>query len=104
MTTVYMQNGKRTFTLSVRGHCSHDVCVSISALAQALLQYTQDFMENNAGFRVEAMEYGYGHTLLSVFCEDGALMEHYKDGTRAVVTGLELYAHSFAEDVVLVCA
>ncbi len=104
MTTVYLQNGKRTFTLSVRGHCAHDVCVSISALAQALLQYTQDFMEDNAGFRVEAMEYGYGHTLLSVFCEDGALMELYKTGTSAVVTGFELYAHSFPEDVVLVRA
>lgn len=101
MTTVYIHRGKKTLTVSVRGHCTHEVCVSISAITQTLLQYTQDFLDDNGNFRVEAMEHGYGHTLLSVFCEERATMARYMAGAEAIITGFELYEHSFPDDIVL---
>ena len=99
MTDIYVNTGKKQMTVSVRGHCAHDVCVSVSALTQALIQYTIDFRDEHAGFRTEALLFGFGHSLITVFCDDKKLMERYLAGTEAILTGYEVFAQNFPQEI-----
>lgn len=95
-------HNKKRFKLDVQGHCEHDVCVSVSALVNATLEYTERF---TSLYSVEtvltAEEYDHGNVLLIVDFYSGESEREFKRGISAIISGFELYKNEFPEDIKL---
>lgn len=100
MTTVVIDKTKpKKFILKSTGHCSHDVCIAITALINSIVQYANDFADAER-CTVDTV-YDFGNVTLEV---DFFNKFHKKDfirGTDALINGLALYQHNFREDVLL---
>ena len=99
MTDVYIAKTMNSVSLSIRNHCKNrDVCLSISALANALCQYTDVFRDEQGGLRVDRLHYERGNVELFV---RGApkIISKYVKTARAIWIGFELYAENYPDDV-----
>lgn len=80
-----------------KGHGSHDVCVAVSALCSAFLQYVREMQdENNVTILNE--KYEQGHTESEFFIYDADEIRH---GIKALWTGFELYAENYPDEIEL---
>lgn len=78
-----------------KGHGSHDVCVAVSALCSAFLQYVREMQdENNVTILNE--KYEQGHTESEFFIYDADEIRH---GIKALWTGFELYAENYPDEI-----
>lgn len=90
------------FKLDVKGHCNHDVCVSVSALVNATLEYTERFTSlYSAETTLTAEEYNRGEVFLIVDFYSDESEREFKRGIAAIISGFELYKNEFPEDVKL---
>ena len=99
MTTIKIDFEKDgEIVLEVQGHCEHDICVSISALVNAFLQYAKDFeSKDKCIFIVNSYEYGEVNALLTFFSISNK--EDFIRGIDAILSGFELYEANFKDEV-----
>lgn len=99
MTDIVIRKSEKSYQVSVRGHCKRDVCIAVSAIVNTLAQYTDDFRDNNSGFRTDSVKTCSGNSLISVYCEDKRLLRRYMSGVKALEAGMALYAHHFPGEI-----
>lgn len=80
-----------------KGHGSHDVCVAVSALCSAFLQYVRE-MQNECDIDILKETYENGHTESEFFIYDAGEIRH---GIKALWTGFELYAENYPDEIEL---
>ena len=80
-----------------KGHGSHDVCVAVSALCSAFLQYVREMQDENNVTIVNEI-YENGHTESEFFIYDADEIRH---GIKALWTGFELYAENYPDEIEL---
>lgn len=78
-----------------KGHGSHDVCVAVSALCSAFLQYVREMQDEN-NVTIVNETYENGHTESEFFIYDADEIRH---GIKAIWTGLELYAENYPDEI-----
>lgn len=78
-----------------KGHGSHDVCVAVSALCSAFLQYIRE-MQDECDIDILKETYENGHTESEFFIYDADEIRH---GIKALWTGFELYAKNFPDEI-----
>lgn len=80
-----------------KGHGSHEVCVAVSALCSAFLQYVRE-MQNECDIDILKETYENGHTESEFFIYDADEIRH---GIKALWTGFELYAKNYPNEIEL---
>lgn len=80
-----------------KGHGSHDVCVAVSALCSAFLQYVRE-MQDECDIDILKETYENGHTESEFFIYDADEIRH---GIKALWTGFELYAKNYPDEIEL---
>lgn len=85
--------------VQVTGHCEHDVCVSVSALTTALLQYAVCFCDEYNGCRLNRKSYDYGNVRFDVEFDGENSKKDFLRGAEAVILGFELFANTYPKDV-----
>mgnify|MGYP004486911605 FL=1 len=81
-----------------KGHSSHDVCVAVSALCSAFLQYVREMQdENNVTIVNEIYENGHTESEFYIVGSDTEV----RSGIKAIWTGFELYAKNFPNEIEL---
>lgn len=81
-----------------KGHGSHDVCVAVSALCSAFLQYVREMQgENNVTIVSEKYEQGHTESDFYIVGSDAEV----RSGIKAIWTGLELYAFNYPDEIEL---
>lgn len=80
-----------------KGHGSHDVCVAMSALCSAFLQYVRE-MQDECDIDILKETYENGHTESEFFIYDADEIRH---GIKALWTGFELYAKNYPNEIEL---
>lgn len=88
---------KNKIVLKSQGHCQHDICVSISALVNSVIQFTKEF-EAIEKCRYKAI-YEYGNVFLKINFINADFKKDFLNGIKAVLSGLELYQFNFPKDV-----
>lgn len=78
-----------------KGHSSHDVCVAVSALCSAFLQYVRE-MQDECDIDILKETYENGHTESEFFIYDADEIRH---GIKALWTGFELYAKNYPDEI-----
>lgn len=78
-----------------KGHGSHDVCVAVSALCSAFLQYVREMQDEN-NVTIVNEKYEQGHTESEFFIYDADEIRH---GIKALWTGFELYAENYPDEI-----
>ena len=78
-----------------KGHGSHDVCVAVSALCSAFLQYVREMQDEN-NVTIVNETYENGHTESEFFIYDADEIRH---GIKAIWTGFELYAENYPDEI-----
>lgn len=79
-----------------KGHGSHDVCVAVSALCSAFLQYVREMQdENNVTIVNEIYESGHTESEFYIIGSDAEA----RHGIKALWTGFELYAKNFPDEI-----
>ena len=99
MTEVKIEHGTNTVRIKATGHCTHDVCVSVSALTSALLQYSHMFCEECPGCSLDKVKYEPGEVDFTVSFDGRERRERYLEGAQSVFSGYELFAYHFPKDV-----
>lgn len=99
MTTVKIEKGTGWFHILVDNHCDNrDVCVSVSAIVNTLLQYTRFFCENRFGIISKEKDYKSGRVELDVRATEAVMHDYFK-GAQAILIGFELYEANFPEEL-----
>lgn len=98
MTTVEYSFGGDRFDLKVSGHCSHDVCVSVSALTSALVQFAEETDRESDTVNLN-VRYERGLTELHIELKSWSELARFKAGASGIITGFKLFAANFPEDV-----
>lgn len=80
-----------------KGHGSHEVCVAVSALCSAFLQYVRE-MQDECDIDILKETYENGHTESEFFIYDADEIRH---GIKALWTGFELYAKNYPNEIEL---
>ena len=81
-----------------KGYGSHDVCVAVSALCSAFLQYVREMQdENNVTIVNEKYEQGHTESDFYIVSSDAEV----RHGIKALWTGFELYAENFPDEIEL---
>lgn len=80
-----------------KGHGSHDVCVAVSALCSAFLQYVRE-MQDECDIDILKETYENGHTESEFFIYDADEIRH---GIKALWMGFELYAENYPNEIEL---
>lgn len=79
-----------------KGHGSHDVCVAVSALCSAFLQYVREMQdESNVTIVNETYENGHTKSEFYIVSSDAEV----RNGIKALWTGFELYAKNFPDEI-----
>lgn len=79
-----------------KGHGSHDVCVAVSALCSAFLQYVREMQdENNVTIVNEIYENGHTESEFYIIGSDTEV----RNGIKALWTGFELYAENYPDEI-----
>lgn len=78
-----------------KGHGSHDVCVAMSALCSAFLQYARE-MQDECDIDILKETYENGHTESEFLIYDADEIRH---GIKALWTGFELYAENYPDEI-----
>lgn len=100
MTTIVIDKTKpRKFILKSTGHCSHDVCVAITAFINSVVQYADDFADTDRCKVNKKCD--FGNVTLEVDFFNKFYKKDFIEGIDAVINGLALYQHNFGEDVLL---
>lgn len=99
MTTVLVYGTAKLLDIKIQGHSSHDVCVALSALTNALVQFTEDYRERNASFAADIMRYESGAVDIRVLFGGVANVINYLQGIEALLTGFKLYEANFPGEV-----
>lgn len=95
------ESERRLVNFSVLGHGEHDVCVSVSALASAFVQYSKDFSDNRSDCRFNLQSYDRGNVSFSLRFDSEKSRNEYLYGIQGLLTGLELFAETFPEEISL---
>ncbi len=96
LTLIELDNNRVYFESN--GHCSHDVCVAVSALCSTFLQFVREMQfEGNAEIIKEAYE--NGHTETDFYIHDNDTETHA--GIKALITGFELFERNYPDEVEL---
>lgn len=99
MTTVLVSGTAKLLDIKIQGHSSHDVCVALSALTNALVQFTEDYRERSASFTADIMRYESGAVDIRVLFGGAANVISYLQGIEALLTGFKLYEANFPGEV-----
>lgn len=92
-----IDSGNRIYFES-KGHGSHDVCVAVSALCSAFLQYVREMQdENNVTIVNEKYEQGHTESDFYIVGSDAEV----RSGIKAIWTGFELYAENYPDEIEL---
>lgn len=99
MTTVLVSGTAKLLDIKIQGHSSHDVCVALSALTNALVQFTEDYRDRNVTFTADILKYESGAVDIRVMFGGAANVINYLQGIEAVLTGFKLYEANFPGEV-----
>lgn len=100
MTRILVSGNAKRLEITVSGHCrQHDVCIAVSALANALVQFTEDYKERCAAFAADIVKYESGAVSIRVLFGGAANVINYLQGIEAILTGFKLYEANFPEEV-----
>lgn len=84
--------------LEVKGHCEHDICVSISALVNAFLQYAKDYESKDKCICI-VDSYKYGEVNVKLTFYSISNKDDFIRGISAILGGFELYQANFKDEV-----
>ncbi len=100
MTYINAEVKDRSVHVRITNHCrKRDICVAVSAIANTLCQYTEFFRDEIGGIRVDELRCLPGDVEIEVKCNKKSITEFLK-GARAIMTGFELYAANYPDEVV----
>lgn len=99
MTTITVVKGDKALSVSVRGHCERDVCLAVSAITNTLAQFTEDFRDNNGGFRTDVLQVRRGNTQITVSADTKQTFKRFMAGADALLLGYRLYADNFPREI-----
>ena len=95
------ESERRLVNFSVLGHGEHDVCVSVSALVSAFVQYSKDFSHYRCGCLLDLKSYDRGNVSFILRFDSEKSKNEYLYGTQGLMTGLELFAETFPKEISL---
>lgn len=99
MTVVLVSGTAKMMDIKIYGHSSQDVCIALSALTNALVQFTEDYRDRNAAFTADILKYESGAVDIRVMFGGAANVINYLQGIEAVLTGFKLYEANFPDEV-----
>ena len=99
MITVKVQNCTAKVNISVRGHGEHDVCIAVSALTNALVQFAQEYANDSAWVHYHEERYESGDVELTAEFDYPMYYYDFWRKITAVLTGYKLYAANFPDEV-----
>ncbi len=88
---------KNKIAIKSQGHCEHDICVSISALVNCIVQFAKEF-EAIKKCRYKVV-YEFGNVFLKINFLNSDFKKEFINGIKSVLSGFELYQFNFPEDV-----
>lgn len=88
--------GRVKFEFECRGHCKHDVCVSVSALVSTLVQL---IIETEAKLEKPEIKYESGNVRIVCVCDRVAFECKLRQKIEAIMTGLELFGSNFPNEI-----
>lgn len=98
MTQVSWESGGRRFAFDMQGHCRHEVCLGISALANALISYAKNYAENGFG-KLTVERYEHGSVVFVIQFSDEQTARCFNAETAALLDGLLLYQANYPEEM-----
>ena len=90
------QTGAVRFEFECKGHCEHDVCVSVSALVSTLVQL---IVETEAKLEKPEIKYESGNVSIVCVCDRVAFECKLRQKIEAIMTGLELFESNFPDEI-----
>lgn len=99
MTTIELYVNSISFDFKASGHCEHDVCVSVSALTSALIQYAEDSARQNALFRLNVKSYEHGAAEMHIDFGNVLNALNFTKGIEGITTGFRLFEANYPNDV-----
>ena len=99
MTTIEIYVNSKSFDFKASGHCEHDVCVSVSALTSALIQYAEDCAKKSAVFKLNVKSYEHGAAELHIDFGDVLNALGFVKGIDGIITGFKLFEANFPSSV-----
>lgn len=92
----FEQPSTAVFEFECKGHCTHDVCVSVSALVSTLVQIVKD-----TEARLEELEivYEYGDVKIKCVCERMVFELKLRQKIEAIMTGLEMFKENYRDEI-----
>ena len=99
MTIIESIGDRKTHDITIMGHITHDVCVAISALTNALVQYAEEYSAKNSEFNAEISRYERGEVRIHI--EYGLALHflYFGLGAAAIIAGFKLYEHNYPDEV-----
>lgn len=98
---IALTNGNQ-FMFESKGHCSHDVCVGISALANTLVQYAEDYGREHEQVTTYTKLYESGNVLLEAELPTNDFYAQFVSETKALMLGFELYEANYPNDIKII--
>ena len=99
MITVETKNSMGAVQISVHGHSSHDVCVAVSALTNALVQFANEYANSSTWVHYHEKRYESGNVEMNIEFDYPMYYFDFWKKINAVLTGYKLYAANFPDDV-----
>ena len=83
----FEQPSTAIFEFECKGHCTHDVCVSVSALVSTLVQIVKD---TEARLEDPEIVYEYGDVKIKL---------KLRQKIEAIMTGLEMFKENYPDEI-----
>lgn len=100
MTEIEVSINTKRARIRVSGHSSHDICVAISALTNALTEYSERFGEKYApAVRAETGRYEYGAVEVTVSFGNIVYFNAYLQGIECILACFKLYEENYPEEI-----
>jgi hypothetical protein len=99
MTTIELYINTETCDFKASGHCEHDICVSISALTSAFIQFAEEYGQKSAAFRVLVKSYERGAAEIHIDFGTVTVALDFMNGISGIITGFKLFAANFPDSV-----
>ena len=84
------------FKFKTEGHCEHDVCVAVSALVNAIVNFAERF-EKEGRCELET-KYKKGNVEMKLSFYSGDDKRAFLSGADAILEGMKLYSKNFEKD------
>lgn len=92
------QSEQARFEFECKGHCEHDVCVSVSALVSTLVQL---IIETEAKVKKPEIVYKSGNVSIVCICDRVAFECRLRQKIEAIMTGFELFESNYPDEIKL---